>query len=114
MSLAKRILFGDNPGHEEIRRLMTKAAGRRIAAFPFAIPTRRKNRLGRGPYWDPFWPSALSAAAAELGIETILVNSKLCTKPKEQADAILSRAEAIYEGKLAVWKRRSGRSQMSR
>jgi hypothetical protein len=112
MSLAKRILFGDDPAHDGIRRRMSEAAGQHIAEFPFAIPTRRKNRLEGGHFWDPFWRSSLSAAAVELGIETILVNSKLCARTKQEADAIRNRAEAIHQQKIAVWKRRSRRKRL--
>jgi hypothetical protein len=106
MGLAKTILFGDNPAHDGIRRAMSEAAGRRIVAFPFLIPTRRKNRIRQGPYWDPFWPSSVSSAAKELGIETILVNSRCCTRTQEQADTIRSRAEKIHAEKIADWERR--------
>jgi hypothetical protein len=106
MSLTKGILFGDDPAHDNIRRAMSEAVARRIAAFPFSIPTRRKNRLRHPPYWDPFWPSSVSSAAKELGVETILVNSKCCTRTKEEADAIRFRAEKIQAKKIADWARR--------
>jgi hypothetical protein len=106
MSLTKTILFGDDPAHDGIRHAMSEAAARRIAAFPFSIPTRRKNRLGWGPYWDPFWPYSLSRAAEELGIETILVNSKRCTQTEKQAGAVRDRAEALHKEQIADWQRR--------
>ena len=43
MSLTKEILFEDNPAHDHIRQAVSEAAVRRIAAFPFSVPTRRKN-----------------------------------------------------------------------
>jgi hypothetical protein len=106
MSLTKTILFGNDPAHDGIRRAMGEAAARVVAAFPFSIPTRRKNRAGRGPYWDPFWPSSVWSASKELGIETILVNSRCCTQTKEQADAIRNRAESIHKERTADWERR--------
>ena len=105
MSLAKRILFGNDPGDDAIRRRISEAAGRRIAAFPFTIPTRRRNRLECGPYWDPWWRSSLAAAAEELGIETIRVNSKCCTRTRQEADVLQSRAEILHDEKVANWKR---------
>jgi len=109
MSLTKTILFGNDPAHDGIRQTISEAAARRIAAFPFSIPTRRKNRLGRGPYWDPFWPHSVSSAAKELGIETILVNSKCCTQTDNEARAIRDRAEAIHKNQIAEWERRRGK-----
>lgn len=106
MSLTKTILFGDDPAHDGIRHAMSEAAARRIAAFPFSIPTRRKNRLGRGPYWDPFWSYSVSSAAKKLGIETIRVNSKCCAQTAEQASAIRSHAETIHKKEIAEWERR--------
>lgn len=69
MGLTKTILFGGDPAHDGLRQEIREAAVRRVAAFPFSIRLRRKNRMGRGPYWDPAWASCVSRAANELGIE---------------------------------------------
>jgi hypothetical protein len=106
MGLTKTILFGDDPAHDAIRQAMSEAAARRVAAIPFSIPTRRKNRFRQRPYWDPFWHSSVSNAARELGIETILVNSRCCTRTKEEADAIRFRVEKSHAEKIADWERR--------
>jgi hypothetical protein len=106
VGLTKTILFGDDPAHDAIRQAMSDAAANRIAAFPFSIPTRRRNRIRQRPYWDPYWPSSVSSAAKELGIGTILVNSRRCTRTKEEADAILFRAEKIHAQKIAGLERR--------
>lgn len=103
MGLTKRILFGDDSAHHGIRQAWREAAAERVTAFSFPIKTKRKNRLGLGPYWDPLWPSAVSAALKELGIEAIIVNERYCVRTIEQAQAVRSRAEAIHKKRVADW-----------
>jgi len=110
MGLMKKILFGDDPAHDPIRRSWREAASERVSAFPFPIQTKRKNRLGHRPYWDPFWPSAVSSALKELGIEAIVVNGKYCVATNEQACAIRNRAEAVHKQRIAQWERRHARA----
>lgn len=113
MGLTKNILFGDDPAHDSIREAWREAAAERIAAFPVPIQTKRKNRLGPGPYWDPFWPSALSTALKELGIEAIVVNERYCVRTDEQARAVLGRAEAVHKSRIAEWERRQSRDELA-
>jgi hypothetical protein len=111
MGLTKRILFGDDPAHDGIRQERREAAAVRVAAFAFPIQTKRKNRLGRSPYWDPFWPSAVSAALKELGIEAIIVNERYCVRTIEQTRAVRDRAEAIHKKRVTDWERRQSRER---
>ena len=111
MGLTKRILFGDDPAHDGIRQKWREAAAERIAAFAFPIQTKRKNRLGRGPYWDPFLPSAVSAALKELGIEAIIVNERYCVRTTERARAVRDRAEVLHKERVVDWERGQSRER---
>ncbi|WP_441255674.1 hypothetical protein [Tardiphaga sp. 285_C5_N1_2] len=62
MSMSKRMLFGNDPVDDHIREKLRKDTEEFLEPFKFKIPTRRKNRLGRGPHWDPYWRSCLTAA----------------------------------------------------
>jgi hypothetical protein len=101
MSVSKRILFGDDPAYDQARREIVENVSQTIDAYKFSIPTRRRNRLGSGPYWDATWPSCVHSAADELGIRTIGVNSRICTKTQEEADAILAQAALIHKKRIA-------------
>lgn len=106
MSLTKKILFGEDSADEEIRQIWRDAAAEHVAALPFAIQTRRKNRIGHGSYWDPFWPSAVSTALKHLGIESIVLNGRHHVRTQEQARAARDSAEAIHKKKIARWRER--------
>lgn len=106
MGLTKKILFGNDPAYDRIRQAWREAAAKRIAAFPFAIQTKRKNKLGRGPYWDPFWPSAVAAGLNELGVKSIIINGRFCVRTSEQARAVHERAEAIHKKSVVEWESR--------
>jgi hypothetical protein len=108
MGLIKKILFGDDPAHDAIREAWRKAAADRVAGFPFPIQTKRKNRLGRGPYWDPFWSSAVATALKELGVEAIIVNERYCVRTREEARGVRDRAEAIHKERIVEWEGRAG------
>jgi hypothetical protein len=106
MGLMKKILFGDDPAHDGIRKAWREAAADRIAEFPFPIQTKRRNRLGPGPYWDPFWPSSVATALKELSVEAITVNERYCVRSREKAREVHDRAEVIHKEKIAEWERR--------
>lgn len=106
MGLTKRVLFDDDPDCDGIRQELREAAAEQVAAFAFPIQTKRKNLLGRYPYWDPFWPSAVSTALKELDIEAIVVNERHCVRTNEQARAVRDRAEAIHKRRVADRERR--------
>jgi hypothetical protein len=101
MGLIKTILFGDDAAHDGIREAWGKAAADRVAEFPCPIQTSRKNRLKRGPYWDPFWRSAVSTALEELGVEAIIVNERYCVRTREEVRQVRDRAEVIHKEKIA-------------
>lgn len=105
MGLTKRILFGNDPAFDGTRQAWREAAAKRIAAFAFPIQTKRRNRLGRGPYWDPFWPSAVTTALKELGIDALVVNERYCVRTDVQARAVRGHAEAIHKRRIAEWER---------
>jgi hypothetical protein len=107
MGLMKTILLGDDPAHDGIRDVWRKAAADRVAKFPCPIQTKRKNRLGRGPYWDPFWRSAVATALKELGVEAIIVNERYCVRTCDEARGARDRAEAIHKETIAEWERRT-------
>jgi hypothetical protein len=100
MSLSKRILFGDDPADDAARAALRERARRLIELFTFRIPTRRRNRLGIGPYWDPNWPGCVYRAAKELKVEHITINSHVCTQTQADADSIVTQAEVLYKASV--------------
>lgn len=100
MSYSKRILFGDDPADDGVRQRLSETVSRRLEPFKFTIPTRRRNRLGAGPHWDRFWPWNLTAAAKELSIETVQINSKMCVRTQAECDAIRARAEVLHQASI--------------
>ncbi len=105
MGLTKKILFDNDPARDGIRADWRTVDAEHVANFTVPIQTKRKNRIGRGPYWDAFWPSALAKALEELGIESIIVNDRYCVRTAEQARTVRERAEAIHEAKISDWQR---------
>jgi hypothetical protein len=101
MSMSKRILFGNDPADDHIREKMREDTIAFLEPFKFKIPTRRKNRLGRGPHWDPYWRSCLTAAAEELGVEKVHINDQLCVRTQAEAKVVKSRAEALHQVRLS-------------
>lgn len=100
LSMSKRILFGDDPADDHIREKTRKDTEAFLEPFKFKIPTRRRNRLGRGPHWDPSWPSCLVAAAQELGVKTVQINDQICVKTQADAEAVKSRAEEFHQDRI--------------
>jgi hypothetical protein len=100
MSMSKRILFGNDPADDHIREKKRKDTEAFLEPFKFKIPTRRRNRLGRGPHWDPYWRSCLTAAAEELSIEAVQINDQLCVKTQAHAVAIKNRAEELHRARI--------------
>ncbi|MCP3476078.1 hypothetical protein NLM33_38260 [Bradyrhizobium sp. CCGUVB1N3] len=100
MSLSKRILFGDDPANDEARARIHERILKRLELFTFKIPTRRRNRLGMGGYWDPIWPGSVQSAAGELKIDTVQINSHVCTRSQAEADAISARATEVYQERV--------------
>jgi hypothetical protein len=101
VSVSKRILFGNDPADDNARQRLAEETRAFLEPFKFKIPARRKNRLGLGPYWDPFWRSSLSSAAKELDIKIVHINDQVCTASQAEADAVRSRAEVIHQARLA-------------
>jgi len=80
-----------------------------LEKFKFKIPTRRRNRLAIGGYWDAIWPGSLQSAAKELNVQTVQINSQLCTRTQPEADSISARAEVIWRARAETsLKRASG------
>jgi hypothetical protein len=100
VSLSKRILFGNDPADEGARQQLREETARYLDGFKFKIPTRRRNRLGVGPHWDPFWPSSVMAAAKELNVVTVQINDQVCTRTQAHSDAVRVRAQAIHQTKV--------------
>jgi hypothetical protein len=100
MSYSKRILFGDDPADDPIRAQLQAQTEKFLEPFKFKVPTRRRNRSGGGPYWDAAWHSCVIAAATELNVRTVNINSQVCMRSQAEADAVRSRAEEIHAKKL--------------
>lgn len=60
------------------------------------IPTRRKNPL-HGRRWDPNWPSCLSRAARDLGVEAVNINDGLFVATEVEAERVKERAQELWE-----------------
>jgi hypothetical protein len=100
MSYSKRILFGDDSADDGVRRQIAESTEKYLAAFRFKIPTRRRNPLKAGPYWDGRWGSLMAEAARALNIESVQINEQRCFKTKEEADAAKALAEENYKVRL--------------
>lgn len=100
MSYSKRIFFGDDPADDHIRLLIAAQTIKRIEAFKFQIPLRRRNRHMGRPHWDPRWPSIVQSAAEELKIETIQVNDQQRFKTKADSDAVKDLSEKRYKERI--------------
>jgi hypothetical protein len=99
MSLSKRILFGNDPADDTARALLHEQARQIVELFTFKIPTRRRNRLGIGAYWDSIWPGCVYCAADQLNLEHVTINSRVCTKTRADADSIVAQAEVFYKAR---------------
>jgi hypothetical protein len=104
VSFSKRILFGDDPADDPLRQRLADLMRDRLEHFQFKVPLRKRNRIGPGPHWDPFWRSSVQMATAELKIETVNINDQTCTKTKAEADAIKLRAETIHQAKVRAFR----------
>ena len=98
MSYSKRVLFGDDPADDDARRRIAESTANYLAPFTFKIPTRRKNRLKVGPYWDGTWCSIVAEAAKALNIESVQINDQRCFRSQEEADAVKALAEQNHRG----------------
>ena len=107
MSYSKRVLFGDDPADDEARRLIAQATENFLAPFILKIPTRRKNRLGIGPYWDGGWSSIVAEAAKTLNVESVQINDQRCFKAQEEADAVRVLAEQNHQARMKRISKRS-------
>ncbi|WP_247392037.1 hypothetical protein [Bradyrhizobium sp. 35] len=94
--MSKRILFGNDPADDPIRERMRKGTEAFLEQFKFKIPMRRRNRLGRGPYWDAYWRSCVTAAAKQLDIEAVQINDQMCVNTQAHAVAIKNRAVELH------------------
>ena len=99
MSLSKRILFGNDPADDEARSRIHENTLKYLEPFKFKIRTRRRNRLPIGGYWDTIWPGSVQSAADELNMQTVRINSHVCTKTQAEADLVSARAEEIYRAR---------------
>ncbi len=93
MSYSKRVLFGDDPADDAIRQQLAQRMEQWLEPFKFTIPTRRRNRLNVGPYWDSSWPSVIASTAKELKIDFVRINDQLCFKTQAEADAVKALSE---------------------
>lgn len=64
--------------------------------YPFRLAANRRNRRAAKPYWDVYWPGAISKAISELGIEAVNINGGTFFKTKEDLDTVSARAEDIW------------------
>lgn len=97
MGLTKSILFDNDPAHDEIRKELAEQRDKLFAEFAVRLPTRRKNRLEGGGRWDNLWPSSLSQAAKELGIESININDGKFFRTAAERDRTRARADEMWE-----------------
>ncbi|NPU11367.1 hypothetical protein HL666_11375 [Bradyrhizobium sp. 83002] len=108
MSYSKRVLFGDDPADDEARRVIAQSTANYLAPFTFKIPTRRKNRLKIGPYWDAAWSSMVAEAAKALNIESVQINDQRCFKSQNEADAVKALAEQNHRAWIKQYEQPSG------
>ena len=99
MSRTKQFVFdrlaADEPRREAMRLELQSVRAR----LTVRIPTRRRSRRGAG-HWDPLWPSMLSKAGSDLGIEMIRVNDGIFVATEQQATELVSRAEELMAERL--------------
>jgi hypothetical protein len=100
MSLFKAIWIERDPAFEDVRRKV-RAAGPKLEDYPWAVPLRRRNRYAPRPYWDPFWPRRLHVAADDLGLDSIVVNSRMMFKTVVERNAAMARAEELWAQEIA-------------
>jgi len=102
MSISKRILFENDPRDDHIRRELSEKAARELAPFVHKIGLRRRNRFGKKPHWDPSWRLSLTSAAAELDKQHVIINWQVCFLTQADADETRTRAEELYNQRLAA------------
>ncbi|QWG18794.1 hypothetical protein KMZ68_02555 [Bradyrhizobium sediminis] len=108
MGYSKRVLFGDDPADDEARQRIAQSTANYLAPFTFKIPTRRKNRLKIGQYWDGAWPSIVAEAAKALNIESVQINDQRCFKSQEEADSVKALAEQNHQAWVKRYEQPSG------
>lgn len=97
MSMSKRIMFDDDPRHDEIRAEIKRRTWDYIDQFKFRIQgSKLKMRDGKRRK-DAFWGYALHRAVRELNTECVSVNGGLFFRTVQERDAVLKLANTIYE-----------------
>lgn len=104
MSFTKRVLFGEDPRDDLLRKERATQAQEAIAAYQYRIGTRRKNRFADSPRWDPAWASCLTEAAGELQIPYRSINSHIGFLSESDSNAVRIRAEEIHVKKVAEFR----------
>jgi hypothetical protein len=102
MSFSKRILFGNDPQDDDIRRELAEITTQKLIPYVHKIGLRRRNKLGQKPHWDPFWESCLISAAKELDKEYVLINSKICFLARTDAEEVKDRADELHKQRIVM------------
>lgn len=102
MSLTKRIWIDRDPAYENVRGAYMADVQAAIAASPFRVSTRRKNRLNSSRHWDPLWPGCVRDAAKELGADYMPVNWQFLFRSAELRDQVVARAEQLWVERLEL------------
>jgi hypothetical protein len=103
MSITKRVWIEMDPAYAAEREAYVKEVLKYQDQFKFRLPTRRRTLAGN---WDIFWPSSLTAAAKELEIEYVQINSGLFFRIAEERDAVRTRADTIHPERMAALTRK--------
>lgn len=97
MSMSKRILFDNDPKHDEIRAEIRRRNSEFIEQFQYRVPdTKFKIKDGKRRK-DAFWGYALSTALKEVTVEFVTVNGGVFFMSEQERDIVLKRALNIYE-----------------
>ncbi|TBY68955.1 hypothetical protein E0H51_31600 [Rhizobium leguminosarum bv. viciae] len=98
MSLAKELLFGNDPKFDKDRERLREHAAATVDKFPIPLRGKRKGADGR---WSPHWDLSVEDAAKELGVQYIRVNSRFAFKTLVDKIAVGEKAECVWQAKVA-------------
>ena len=102
MSMSKRILFGNDPQHDEISAEIKRRNWEYVDQFPFRISSMKfKNKDGKRRK-DVFWDYALMKAESSVKTESVRVNGGVFFRTEHERDAVLKIAAEICEAPHAM------------
>jgi hypothetical protein len=101
VSLFKQIWVERDPAYADYRKQVTGDPAEIISQYPYGAPLRRRNQHACSPYWDPIWPPRLRKASAELGLDYIVVNSRMMFRTEGARYTAIRRAQQLWEEAIA-------------